>query len=200
MTKRLMVLCSAIVALGMGFSPAVFAQSGNTAKSTAAHPKVVGSATQIIVHGKIVAVNRAEKLVTVEGPRGRKLTLKVENPYNLKAAKVGEPVVAHFYEVVTIRKKKPGEKIPGVSIKQGIATAQPGQVPGAAVARQLQLVVTVLKIDKKHGTVTIKGPEGAVETVKAHHPKNLNLIKVGDELVVTLSRAVAISLEKAAAH
>ena len=68
-------------------------------------------------------------MVTIEGTGGRRLYLKVENPYNLDAAKVGEPVVAHFYEVVTIRKKKPGETVPSASLKEGIATAQPGQVP-----------------------------------------------------------------------
>lgn len=200
MTKQLIVICSAIVALGLGMNSGVFAQ-GKTAEQTAApQPEGVGAATEIVVHGKIVSVDRAKKLVTLEGPRGRRVTLKVENPYNLQAAKVGEPVVGRFYEVVTIRKKKPGEVVPSVSIKRGLATAQPGQVPGAVAATQLQLVVSVTGIDKQRGTVTVKGPKGGVETVKAHNPANLNRIKVGDQLVVRLSRAVAISLEKGTAN
>jgi len=203
MHKRQAVLTSAfaaILSLGLGLSYVALAQTGKPAKASAqAKPEGVGYATAVIVHGKIAAVNRTKKLVTLEGPEGRKVTLKVENPYNLKAAKVGEPVVARFYEIVTIRKKKPGESIPSASLKQGILTAKPGAVPGAVAEQQLGLVVAVTAIDEAHGTVTVKGPDGTTETVKARDPKNLKLIKVGDDLVVSVARAVAISLEKESA-
>ena len=41
--------------------------------------------------GKIVDVDTAKSLVTLEGPEGARVTFTVENPDNLKAAKVGEP-------------------------------------------------------------------------------------------------------------
>jgi hypothetical protein len=47
--------------------------------------------------------------------------------------------------------------------------------------------------------VIVKGPDGTVETVKARDPKNLKQLKVGDELVVSVYRAIAISLEKESA-
>lgn len=200
MTKRQALLISTIltiVAIGLGLSSAASAQPAKPSDASA-EPKVegVGSATVVSIHGKVVAVNKARKLVTLEGPQGRKVTLKVENPYNLAAAKVGEPVVARFYEVAIIRKKKPGESIPAASVKEGIATAMPGEVPGGAVAGQVSIVVSVEAIDHAKGTVTVKGPDGAVETVKARYPEKLKLLKVGDELVVSVSRAIAISLEK----
>jgi hypothetical protein len=125
--------------------------------------------------------------------------LRVDNPYNLKAAKVGDPVVTRFYEVVTIRKKKPDETAPSFSLKGGIATAKPGRVPGAVAEAKASVVVSVTAIDETNGTVTVKAPDGTVETVKARNPKNLKQLKVGDELVVTLERAMAISVEKEAA-
>lgn len=196
--QQFTALISVVVALGLGVGSPAFAQPKNSATTAAAQPKAVGSVTKITVHGKIVSVNRTKKLVTLEGPRGRKVTLKVLNPYNLKAAKVGEPVVVHYYEIVTIRKKKPGEKLPGVSLSEGIASAEPGQVPGAAIGRRVQLVVSVVAINQHNGTVTVKGPAGPAETVKARNPNNLKLLKVGDNLVVSLSQAVAISLDKEA--
>lgn len=189
-------LVAAIMSLGLAINYGAWAQPAESPAQT--KPEVVGSATVVTLHGKIVEVNKAEKLVTIEGPAGRKVALKVENPYNLKAAKVGEPVVARFYEVATVRKKRPGEVLPSASLKEGIVTAQPGEVPGAVAARKLSLVVSVVSIDTARGTVTIKAPDGTVETVKARNPRNLKLIKPGDQLVVTLSRAIAISLEKRA--
>jgi hypothetical protein len=198
--RRQMFLIAAIVALGLGVRYDAMAQEDQRAESsTAATAGAVRSITVITVHGKIVEVDRARELVTLEGPEGRKVILKVENPYNLRAAKVGAPVVTRFYEVVTIRKKKPDETIPASSLKEGIATARPGGVPGAVAEQQASLLVSVAAIDEGNGTVTIKAPDGTVEKVKARDPKNLKQLKVGDDLVVTLDRAVAISLEKESA-
>ena len=190
MLRRQILLTAAIAALGLGLNYNASAQSGQPAETS------TSSVTSVTAHGKIVEVNKAKKLVTIEGTGGRRLYLKVENPSNLDAAKVGEPVVAHFYEVVTIRKKKPGETVPSVSLKEGIATAQPGQVPGAVAGQQASVLVTVDAIDEANGTVSVKGPDGTVEKVKARDRRNLKKLKVGDELVVTLARAVAISLDK----
>ena len=156
----------------------------------------VGSATVVSVHGKIVSVNRAKKLVTLEGPNGKKVTVHVYNPYNLAAAKRGEPFVAKFYEIVTIRKMRRGESLPAASLAEGIVSAAPGQTPGAAIGTTVQLSVTVDAIDKDKETIAVKGPDGRVETVKVANPANLKYVKVGDEIVITLSNVVSIWLEK----
>ena len=200
MMKRLAVLLSAIVVLGLGFNYGAWAQSAIPAATPAqARPEGVVSATVVTVHGKIVKVNKRKKQVTLEGPEGNRVTLDVENPYNLQAAKVGEPFVARYYEVVTIRKKKPGESVQSASLSGGIATAKPGGVPGAAGELHVTLLVSVEAIDLANGTVTVKAADGTTETVKPRNPQNLKRLKVGDELVIGISRAVAISLEKESA-
>jgi hypothetical protein len=120
----------------------------------------------------------------------------VQNPYNLNAAKVGEPFVARYYEVITIRKKKPGESVPSASLKEGITTARPGGVPGGTRELHVSLLVTVDAIDEANGTVTVKAPYGTTETVKPRNPQNLKRLKVGDQLVIRISRAIAVSLKK----
>ena len=194
---RLAVLLSAIVALGLEFNYGAWAQSTTPAATPAqATPEGVVSATVVTVHGKIVKVNKRRKQVTLEGPEGREVTLDVENPYNLEAAKVGAPFVARYYEVITIRKKKPGENVQSASLSGGIATARPGGVPGAAGELHITLLVSVEAIDQANGTVTVKAADGTTETVKARNPQNLKRLKVGDQLVIGISRAIAISLEK----
>jgi hypothetical protein len=192
MTAQRRVQILAIASLMFGLSPNVLAQSGSP---TPALPEGVRSATVIVVHGKITAVDKAAKQVTVEEPDGRKVPLRVENPYNLENTKEGEAVVARIYEVVSVRKKRPDESLPSVSVKGGIVTAKPGEVPGATASQHMSVVFSVAAIDAANGMVTIKGPDGSVETVKARDPKNLSGLSVGDELVVTSSRAFAISLE-----
>jgi hypothetical protein len=200
MVGRKISLIVGLIVIGLALNKAASAQSGQaTRASPSGSVEAVRSITVITVHGKIAEVDKAEKQVVLEGPKGQKVTLKVNNPYNLNAAKVGEPVVTRFYEVVTIRKKKPGEVIPSASLKEGISTAKPGGVPGAVAQQQASVLVSVSAIDEANGTVTIKAPDGTVEKVKARDPKNLKQLKVGDDLVVTLDRAIAISLDKESA-
>jgi len=175
------------------------AAQASTISSTSGPPQAnligAGAATVITVHGKIVSVDQDKKLVTLEGPQGRTVTVVVQNPDNLKASKVGEPFAARFYDVLTIRKKKPGENVQSATTV-GAWTTNPLGVPGGSRALMTTSLVTVDAIDEANGTVTVKAKDGTSETVKARNPRNLKLLKVGDELVVSLYRAVAISLRR----
>jgi hypothetical protein len=156
----------------------------------------IGAATVVTVHGKIVSVDRPNKLVTLEGPGGKKITIRVDNPYNLAAAQPGVPFVARFYEIATIREKQPGELIPSASLQAGIISAVPGQAPGAAFGNRVQLVVTIVAISRDKNTVAIKGPDGVVETVAVANPATLANVNVGDQIVITLTKVVTIGLAK----
>lgn len=186
MEKKPTLLLSTILILGLGFSYGASAQTA------------VYNQSIINFSGKIVSVDVPKSLVTIEGPEGRKATLQVLNPDNLRAAKVGEPYNARYYELATIRKKEPGENVQSRSLSQGIWTTNPLGVPGGSRAVEATLLVTVEAIDEANGTVTVKAADGTTETVKARDPQNLKLLKVGDELVVSIYQAIAISLEKQA--
>ena len=175
---------------------AVAVASAATVAPSQEHIVGIGSATVVTIHGKIVSVNRAKKLVTIEGPRGKRVTLHVYNPYNLAAAKPGEAFVVRFYEIVTIREKRPGESIAAASLEEGVVSAAPEQTPGAVIGKQVQLVATIDAINRDKETVTLKGPDGVVETTSVANPANLRYVKVGDEIVITLTNVVAIWLEK----
>ena len=197
MTRLRTVLTAAAgLVLAIGLSGHASAQTGQSPPetSTAASPQGVTTATVLTIHGKIAAVDKVQKQVTLEA-NGKRVTFTVENPYNLKAAKVGDPVVVHYYEVVTIRKKKPGEQLPAASLSEGLATAQSG-TPGAVARERTSVLVTVSEVDLSNGTVSVKGPDGSVEKVKARNPQLLKHVNAGDELVVSISRAAAIAVDK----
>jgi ribosomal protein S17 len=111
---------------------------------------------------------------------------------------VGDPVVGKYYEALALEVKKPGAATPGVTAQQGVASSKPGATPAGAVGQQITVTVTIVEIDKKAGTVTVKGPEGSTETIKARDPKNLDAVKVGDLVEITYTRALAIALDKPA--
>ena len=59
----------------------------------------------------------------------------------------------------------------------------------------MTVTATVEALDKKNQTVTLKGPEGKSVTVKVKDPKNMENVNVGDEVVITYSEALAISVK-----
>jgi hypothetical protein len=162
----------------------------------APHGRGIVAATILSIHGRVASVNRAKKTVTLLGPGGNQVTVKVANPANLASVKPGDAFVARFFESVHVRRKRPGEVLPAVSVKEGITTATPGEAPGGVIHTKRKVVLNVAAIDPKDGTVTVKGPDGSEETVKVGNSKYLSHIKVGDDLVVTERQAIAISLEK----
>ena len=186
-----------LMMLGIALSPALqLVLAETTAPSSAGDAEGIRAATVLTIHGTVTAVDKAEKLVTIQVPSGQKYTLKVDNPINLDAAKEGVGVVVRYYEVVSVRKKKPGESLPALSVSGGVVTAKAGGMPGAVAEEQVNAVVSVVQVDQASGTVTIKGADGSIETAKARNPKVLSHLKAGDDLVITSSRATAIGLDK----
>jgi hypothetical protein len=188
-------LISMMLVVGLT-SALALAQADTTATQSAGETEGLRAATVFTIPGTITAVDKAEKLVTIQVPSGEKYTLRVENPHNLDAASVGAGIVVRYYEAITVRKKKAGESLPDLSVKGGVVTAKAGGTPGAVAEAEVKAVVSVVQVDKANGTVTIKGADGSIETAKANNPRVLPHLKAGDELVITASRATAISLDK----
>jgi len=149
----------------------------------------------VTVRGTVEAIDKDKQTVTLKGPK-RSLTLHVQDPKKLDAIKVGDPVIGKYYESLMIEVKKPGEAAPGVTAQQAVASSKPGETPAGVIGQQVTVTATIVGIDKKAQTATIKGPEGNTVTVKARDPKNLNKVKVGDNVEITYTEALAISLDK----
>jgi Cu/Ag efflux protein CusF len=150
----------------------------------------------VTLTGTVEAVDLANRVVTIKGSKGRVIDLKVgPEAKNLDQVKVGDKVVAKYYESIAFRMKKPGEA-EGVTSEQAVAKAKPGEVPAGVVANQVTITATIEDISPKKTYVTLKGPEGKTVDVKVMDPKNIEGLKVGDQVVITYTQALAIALDK----
>jgi hypothetical protein len=191
----MMMMAALVPTIALGAGPSAAPQVAQTTPQ-ATKPKTQ-EATVVTVRGTVEAIDKEKQTVTLKGPK-RTLTLQVRDPKKLEAIKVGDPVVAKYTEAIAFEVKKPGTATPGVSAQQTVTTSKPGETPAGAISEQVSVTVTIVAIDKKAGTVTIKGPDGNTETVKARNPKNLDAVKVGDLVEITYTRALALSLDKPA--
>jgi len=200
-------LTAAVVVSGLMFiqMPSAWADATRVAQAPAAGDKAApadskmpgkGAVGAVIVRGTIDAIDKERGTVTLKGPKGRTLTLEVRDKEKLDVVKVGDPVVATYVEAVVIQVKKEGT--PGVTTQETRVSSKPGETPAGAIGREISITATVTAIDKKANTVSIKGPQGHTETIKAKNPKNLAAVKVGDLVDITYTQALAISLDKPA--
>jgi Cu/Ag efflux protein CusF len=64
--------------------------------------------------------------------------------------------------------------------------------------REVKLVADVVAVDEKAKKVSVKNDKGEIVHVDVRDPEQLKLIKKGDQVEVTYTQAVAISLEPGA--
>jgi hypothetical protein len=156
-----------------------------------------GEVATVKVHGTISAIDKDARTITLKGPKGRTLTLDVQDPSKLDVVKVGDPVVATYMEAAAIQVRKAGSAAPGASVQESRVSSKPGENPAGAIAREVTVTATITAINTKAPqTVTIKGPRGHEETVKVRDPKNLQGVKVGDLVEITYLQALAVALDR----
>jgi hypothetical protein len=190
MKKGLVV--AAVVLLMLSLASGVFAQY--KAGAPAEQPRVVKE-MEAVMTATVVAVDLQKRIVTLKGEDGEVRDIKVgEEAVNLPQVKVGDLVTVKFYESIAVEVIQPGTYA-GTGEKTAIVRAKPGEMPGGMAARQVTVTATIMAIDKQKSTITLKGPEGNLTTVKVQDPANLEKVKVGDELMITYTEALAISVE-----
>jgi len=199
--KRILValaMVGLVPAIALGGQIVAQAKTDTSPKTDTSAMPAVGEAKLVTLRGTVEAIDKDKQTVTLKGSKGKTLTVKVRDPQKLDAINVGDPVIGKYYESLMIAVKKPGEGTPGVTSEKATVGSKPGEVPAGAIGQQVTVTATIVAIDKKAQTATIKGPEGNTVTVKARDPKNLDKVKVGDNVDITYTEALAISLDKPA--
>jgi hypothetical protein len=152
----------------------------------------------VVATASVVAVDQKKRIVTLKGAEGNLFDLKVgKEARNLPQVKVGDTVTIKYYQALAFEIKKPGTAPEGTSTRVAMERAPAGAKPYGAAGGKVTLTATITAINKQDQTVSLKGPKGKIVTVKAENPKNLEKIKVGDDVLITYTEAVAISVENA---
>ena len=190
------ILCSALLAAAQ---PGLLAAE-DTATTSAARPLSREETVLVSVTAKVEAIDYTTREVTLKGPLGNSVTFTVDQRVKrLNEVHVGDSVSADYYVSVAAELRKPTAeeaKEPLVALgTKGRAPA--GTSPAAGGLRMFRVVTTVEGLDRSTQTITVKGPRGNYLTARVEHPENLTKMRIGDNIVVTYTEALAISLEKA---
>ena len=200
--KKVFVFMTAVVFLicfGTGsFAQEKMADAASPAKASSSTqtPKVVKERV-ITKTAMVEAIDLKSRMVTLKDKDGNLWDIKVDAKVkNLPQVKVGDEVVAKYHESVVVQMASPGTPT-GVTTTDTITKAKLGEKPAGTELSKVTVVATIENIDPGKTFVTLKGPEGKSVIVQVKDPKKLDNVKVGDQVSITYTQALAISVQKA---
>jgi hypothetical protein len=183
----------AAVLLAVAAIPAL-ANAQATAQSPVRGP--VTAMNSVTLTAVVEKLDVATRQVTLRGASGTVYDFAVSPEFkNLDKVKVGDTVTVNYTQAIAARLATPAEAGRPASVSASATPPGTGRpvTAGAEVTEKLK----VAAIDLDHFTVTLTGPGGQSETVDVLDPKlreRLKTLKVGDELFVTYSESVALSV------
>jgi hypothetical protein len=187
-----------VVVLFVAFAHFAFAASPDTkaGKQQAGKPGAVVVAA-VTATATVNAIDVAKRQVTLKWPDGEMKTLKVgKEVVNFDQIAVGDRVNTTFVEELAVFVKK-SDAPPSADEAETVALAPKGAKPGIIVADTKTVTAKIETVNHKKRTVTLKGPEGQLKTLKVgSNVKNFKELKKGDEVVVRFTEALAVTVEK----
>ena len=193
--------------LALALIAAAFATTANAQKPDATGGAVLASepgkavlARKVEISAQVMGIDKGTRTLTLKGPKGNVVDLVASDDVkNFDQIKLGDFVVARYAEALTLELKKTKSAGGGLEMREEAAKAKPGERPAVAGARQVTALASVTAVDPKKSTITLKGPRGNEVTLNVQNPDQFKVVKKGDQVEVTYTEALALSVEPAPA-
>jgi len=187
-------------AIALSLSPMASAQSAEGVAMAASAPGARAGAVEIEIRARIVEIDKADRTVTLRGPKGNVVTVDVPpDVKNFDQMSVGDDVVVrHLAAVVAVL--EPMAKRTGIRERietTEVAKAPAGGMPGYAEMRTVEILAIIQSLDRKKNQVTLRGAKRTV-TVDVPPSVDIKKLKVDDEVRVVFTEATVISVQSAA--
>jgi hypothetical protein len=201
--KELRMNTKSTLALGLiatAFAATALAQQPSTTESAtiSSEPGSAKAVRTVELSAKVVAIDKATRTVTLKGRQGTPVDVVAgDGVRNFDQIKLGDMVVTRYTEALALELRKTKAAGGDVTVSEGSTWAKPGDKPAAAGERQVTAIAEVVAVDPKKSTITLKGPRGNIVTLAVHNPDQFKVVKKGDQVDVTYTEALALSVEPA---
>lgn len=191
----------ALALIAAGFATATLAQQPASPAGGAAIVSEPGKAVAVQaveISATVVGIDKATRTLTLKGPKGSVFDIVASDEVkNFDQIKTGDAVIARYAEALTLELRKIKSAAGGVTMIEDAAKAAPGERPAVVGARQLTAIADVVAVDAKASTISLKGPKGNVVKLNVRNPEQFKVVKKGDQVEVTYTEALALSVEPA---
>ena len=121
----------------------------------------------------------------------------IRKAYVLENVEVGDTVEADYYESIAIFVQTSDGQVPAIAEDQIVGIAPEGSKPGIAAADTVTVSADVVDIDYENRTVTLRGPDNIARRLPVDEAaEGLEDVKVGDQVIVRYTIAIAIGLRE----
>jgi hypothetical protein len=178
---------------------ALLAACATTTPLQSSDEKPSGREQQVVeMRAVVTGVDQPHRLLALQSDDGGKTVLPIAAEFrDFDKLRVGDPVVVSYTEAIAWNVKPAQEGAPGVSSRESLTNPKPGEAPGGAMERSITITAAIVAFDPERGTVTLAGPQGTQQTLRARNPADLEHVRVGDLVEITYSETRALALRPA---
>jgi hypothetical protein len=151
----------------------------------------------VTMRARVASVDAATRVVTLVDGAGNETRFRADEAVeNLAQVRPGDEVVGELVEsvAVEVRPATDEERAAPGTVTELAATAEPGEKPAGLWVRQAKAVFEIDSIDRERGGGTLRDARGVTRFVKVRDPAVLDRVKVGDEVIVTVSEALRLEV------
>lgn len=181
------------------YSAVKAAPAAATSSSDGAHAQI---SDQLSATAKVVAIDKAQRLVTLRGEDGRVFQVKAgDEVRNFDQIAVGDQLKVTYKVALSATRLPPGETQTPPAGGVVAARAAPGEKPGAGVGAVVSVRVKVASLDPAHDIVVCALPSGELVAHKIATDEGrafVKHLKTGDLVQLDYSEALALSVEEVA--
>jgi len=155
--------------------------------------KPVVKATSVTETVTITQIDSTTRRVTVRDEKGEEETILAgPEVKRFNELKVGQKVQLRYYEslVFAVHPPKSAPKPTSATVDLVPSTG----TPGVTASVQAVTTVSVTAVDQKAGTITVRTDDGRTVSRKVDNPKNLEGVKVGQQIDITYTEAVMLEV------
>jgi hypothetical protein len=151
------------------------------------------------ISATIVDINYETRDITLEGPLGNHITLNAQDAIErFGEFEKGDYIVASYIESISGDLRAPTEAemlVPWIEL-DAAGVAGSDLTPGAAAGQAIQALCTIEGMNRVTRTVTILDPNGSYHVIGDVDPARMEGVTLGQTIIITYTRAMALSLEK----
>ncbi|WP_144148568.1 copper-binding protein [Paraburkholderia sp. BCC1884] len=159
---------------------------------------VVGAVQPVHVKAEIVGIDPGSRTLTLKGPGGNAVVVLVSQQVaGFDQLKVGDRVDVLYKNALLVKADRVTGKDKGIRKRVDTQVYAPAS-GGFESARQIEVLATVQKIDRKHRLVTLRGAY-QTQTLEVGPDVDLKDVKVGDTIHAVFVSAAAVQVTPQAA-
>lgn len=187
-----------VMALSLVSLPAL-AQDASQEQSTI--ESRAGSATQtttVSASAVVKGIEKETRTLMLELPDGDMVEVAADQRVrNFDQVSLNDEVVVEYTQSLSLTLQKVRSDDTDVSIGSAAARAEPGMKPAGGVGQIVQAFADVVAVSPGKSTITLKGPQGRIFELLVNNPDHFKVVNAGDQVLVTYTEAVAVSVEPA---